>query len=172
MPQTLQLGDGVLDEVAPAVHVPVEADGGLAVGLGRDHRGGATLIQLRPEPVDVEGLVAEQGAEGDILDQRRHAEAVVALAGQQDEAHQVAEGINEGNDLGRQTTARAADGLVLGSASGAARLLVGGDDGAVDQGLFEVRLTRQTPEDTLKDAALHPAAEALEDAVPRAESAG
>src|SRR5215212_3255071 len=45
---------------------------------------------------------------------RPHADNVVVLAGQQDEAHQVAEGIDEGDDLGRQTAARAANGLVPG----------------------------------------------------------
>src|SRR5829696_7002057 len=113
-PELLQLGEGVLDEVAPAVHVAVEADGGLAVGLGRDHRGGAAGVKLRPEPVGVEGFVAEQGAEGGALDQRRHANGVVALARQQDEAHQIAEGVREGDDLGGQAAARAADRLVLG----------------------------------------------------------
>jgi hypothetical protein len=38
----------------------------------------------------------------------------VALAGQQDEAHQIAEGIDEGDDLGGQAAARAADRLILG----------------------------------------------------------
>src|SRR4028119_869645 len=113
-PELLQLGEGVLDQVAPAVHVAVEADGGLAVRLGRDHRGGTTGVKLRPEPVGVEGFVAEQGAEGDALDQRLHADAVVALAGQQKEAHQVAESVDEGDDLGCQAAARAADGLIAG----------------------------------------------------------
>ena len=112
--ELLQLGEGVLDEMAPAVHVAVEADGGLAVGLGRDHRGGAAVVKLRSEPIGVEGFVAEQSAEDDALNQRLHADAVVALAGQQDEAHQSAEGIDEGDDLGGQATARAADRLLLG----------------------------------------------------------
>src|ERR687889_2322612 len=111
-PELLQLGEGVLDQVAPAVHVAVEVDGALAVGLGWDHRGGTTIVEVRPEPVGVEGLVAEQGAEGDALDQRPHADAVVALAGQQDEAHRVAEGVDQGDDLGGQPAARAADGLI------------------------------------------------------------
>src|SRR3954467_11706274 len=157
--------------MAPAVHVAVKADDGLAVRLGRDHRGGAAIVKLRPEPIVVEGFVAEQSAEGDALDQRLHADAVMALAGQSNEAHQVAEGVDEGDDLGSQATARAADGLVPGSAPGATRLLMGGDDGAVDQGVFEVRFARQAREDALKDAALHPATEPLEDAVPAAEVA-
>ena len=87
---------------------------GLAVGLGRDHGDGAAGVEVRPEPVDVEGFVAEQGPEGDALDQRRHADGVVALARQQDEAHEVAEGIDQGDDLGGQAAARAADGLIPG----------------------------------------------------------
>src|SRR5215217_7368404 len=113
-PERLQPGEGVLDEVAPAVHVAVEAEGGSAVGLGRDHRGGGAIVEGRPQPVRVARLAAERGAEGDALDQRPHADGVVALAGQQDEPHQVAEGVNQGDDLGRQAAARAADGLVPG----------------------------------------------------------
>src|SRR5215203_4945206 len=113
-PELLQLGEGVLDQVAPSVHVEVEADDGLAVRLGRDHRGGAAGVKLRPEPVGVEGFVAEQRAEGEALDQRRHADSVVALAGQQGEAHQIAERVDQGEDLGGQATARAADSLVPG----------------------------------------------------------
>ena len=89
-------------------------EGGSPVGLGRDHRGGTAIVKLRPEPVRVERFVAEQGAEGDALDEGPHADNVVVLAGQQDEAHQGAEGVDKGDDLGRQATARAVDGLVPG----------------------------------------------------------
>src|SRR3954462_7476054 len=97
--------------MAPAVHVAVEADDGSPVGLGRDHRDGTAIVKVRPEPVRVERFVAEQSPEGDALDQRPHADTVVMLAGQQDEAHQVAEGIDKGDDLGHQTATRAADSL-------------------------------------------------------------
>src|SRR3954467_12849664 len=112
-PELFQLGEGVLDEGAPAVHLAVEADGGLAVGLGRDHRGGAAIVKLRSEPVGVERFVAKQSAEDDTLGQRLHADAVVALTGQQDEAHQSAEGVDQGDNLGGQPAARAANGLIL-----------------------------------------------------------
>src|SRR3954471_21327857 len=112
-PELFQLGESVLDEVAPAGHLPVEADSGLAVGLGWDHRSGPATVKLRSEPVDVERFVAEQSAEDDTLDQRLHADAVVALAGQQDEAHQSAEGVDQGDNLGGQPAARAANGLIL-----------------------------------------------------------
>ena len=46
-----------------------------------------------------------------------------------------------------------------------------GDDGAVDQGVFEVRLIRHPLEQALEDPGPHPAAEPLEHAVPVAEPA-
>src|SRR3712207_6703040 len=98
--------------MAPAVHGAVEGEPVLAVGLGRDHRRGAARIEVRPKPIGVEGLVAEQGAEAEVLDQRRHADRVVALAGQQHEAREIAERIHEGHDLRGQAAARAADGLM------------------------------------------------------------
>src|SRR3954465_7009795 len=100
--------------MAPAVHVAVEADDGSPVGLGRDHRDGTAIVKVRPEPVRVERFVAEQAPEGDTLNQRPQADGVVVLAGQQDEARQVAEGVDEGDDLGRQTAAPPANRLVPG----------------------------------------------------------
>src|SRR5918993_5601860 len=113
-PELFQLGEGVLDQVAPAVPVAVEVEAAFAAGFGRDHRRGAAGIEVRPYPVHVQRLVAEQGVEGDALDQRRHADGVVPLAGQQHEAHQVAERVGEGDDLGGQAAARATDGLASG----------------------------------------------------------
>src|SRR3712207_2430506 len=104
--------------MAPSIGVAVEVEAGLAVRLGRDHGDGAAGVEFGPEPVDVEGPVAEQGAEGDTLDQGRHADGVVALARQQHEAHQVAQRVHqgddlEGDDLGGQAATGAADGLML-----------------------------------------------------------
>src|SRR3954469_1670841 len=113
-PELLHLGEGVLDQVAPAVHVAVEVEAAFAAGFGRDHRRGAAGIEVRPDPVHIERLVAEQGVEIQTLDQRRHADGAVSLAGQQHEAHQIAERVDQGDDLGGQATARAADRLVPG----------------------------------------------------------
>src|SRR3954466_7927722 len=113
-PELFQLGEDVLDQVAPAVHVAVEVEAAFAAGFGRDHRCGAAGIEVRPDPVRVERLVAEQGVEIQTLDQRRHADGVVSLAGQQHEAQQIAERVDQGDDLGGQATARAADRLVPG----------------------------------------------------------
>src|SRR3712207_3116328 len=113
-PEPLQLGEGVLDQVAPAIHVAVEVEAAFAAGLGRNHRRGAAGVEVRPDPGHVERFVAEQGVEGDAVDERRHADGVVPLAGQQHEAHQVAERVGEGDDLGGQAAARAPDGLASG----------------------------------------------------------
>src|SRR3546814_269109 len=45
------------------------------------------------------------------VDERRHSDGVEAVAGQQDEAHEIAESIGERQDLGRHAALGAADGL-------------------------------------------------------------
>jgi len=91
----------------------VKVEAAFSVGPGRDHGDGAAGIELGPEPVDVEGPVTEQGAKGDAVNQGRYSDRVVALTWQQNKARQVTEPINEGDDLGRQATTRAADSLIL-----------------------------------------------------------
>ena len=97
----------------PTVGMAVKVKAGFAVGFWWDDGDGAPGVEFGPEPVGVEGPVTKQGTEGDAFDQGRHADCVVALTWQQDEARQVAEPIDEGNDLGRQAATRAANGLIL-----------------------------------------------------------
>ena len=97
----------------PLVHFVVVVDRLLAVALRRYDGSSAPFMQLHPQLVAVEGLVAEEGAERQALDQRRHTLAVVPLARQQDEVDQVAERIDQRDDLRGQPAARAPDGLVL-----------------------------------------------------------
>lgn len=51
-------------------------------------RGGTTAIEICPQPVGVERPIAQERAKGNVLDQRRNAERVMALARQEHEAHQ------------------------------------------------------------------------------------
>ena len=111
--ELLELGEEVLDQVPPAIGMAVKVEVAFAVGLGWDHGDGTPDVEFGPKPVGVEGPVTEQGTEGDALNQGRHTDRVVALTWQQDKACQVAEPIDEGDDLGRQATTRAADGLIL-----------------------------------------------------------
>jgi hypothetical protein len=47
------------------------------------------------------------------LDKRLDADAVMPLTGQENEAGQIAQRVDQGHDLGRQAAARSADGLIL-----------------------------------------------------------
>src|SRR5207237_6243826 len=79
----------------------------------RDDDAGTTSVHLGDDPVGIEGFVGDQGAELDPLDQRRDAYRVIALSRQQHESDEVAEGIGEGQDLGRHAAFGFADGLAL-----------------------------------------------------------
>jgi hypothetical protein len=108
-----EIAEEVFHQMAPAVHGEVAGGWVFAIGLGRDHCQGAAIVQFGTNPVDIEGLVAKQGVEVDPGDQRRDAEAVVPLARQENETRQIAQRIDQRDDLGRQTAARSADGLIL-----------------------------------------------------------
>ena len=101
-PELLEIAEEILDEMAPFVHREVARDRAHPIGLGWNDGHGASAVQFGADPVDVEGLVGQQGLEVDTLDQRRNADAVVALAGKQQEARQVAERIDERDDFRRQ----------------------------------------------------------------------
>jgi len=89
----------------PTVHGFVVVQAGLAICPWWNDRSGAAAIEVGPQPISVEGFVTQQGAKGDTLDQRWHTDGVVALARQQHEAHQLPEGIDQGDDLGGQAAA-------------------------------------------------------------------
>jgi len=62
----------------------------------------AAFVHVFDDPVRIECLVGDQAAELDFLNERRNTDGVIALAGQQYEADQIAERIGQGQDLGRQ----------------------------------------------------------------------
>src|SRR3546814_9291026 len=70
-------------------------------------------MEVGEDGVAVKCLVGDQRAEGEAVDEWRHADGVEAMAGQQDEAHEIAECIGERQDLGRHAALGAADGLAL-----------------------------------------------------------
>ncbi len=85
--ELLQLTEEVLDEVAPLVGLQVDLEGRRAGWVLRDDDLGAALVQFGHKRVAVEGLVRDQPAKGDILDQGRDTDAVVAVAWEQDKAY-------------------------------------------------------------------------------------
>jgi len=112
-PELLDPLEEILDEMPPFVHLGVVWDRCLAIGLGRDDGNGATRLERCAQGVVVERLVAEESAKIEAGDQRLDPDAVVTLAGKQDEARHIAERIDQRDNLGGQAAARAADGLIL-----------------------------------------------------------
>jgi hypothetical protein len=125
--------------MAPAVHRFVIVDNHFTVRSWRNDRDGATLVEVHAEPVGIERLVAKQGIEADACDERSDAYDIVALPWQENKTDQVTQSIDQGDDLRRQTTARAADGVLLGSAFCAAGLLMRPGNRAINYGIFEIR---------------------------------
>ena len=69
--------------------------------------------ELGDDGVAVEGHVGDQATEGQSVDQRRHPDCVIAVAGQKDEAHKVTQRVGQRQDLGGHATLGAAYGLAL-----------------------------------------------------------
>ena len=112
--EVFELAEEVLDQVAPLVHLLVDRERLRSARVLGDHRLGPALVELGDDPIAIEGCVPDQRLEGDALDERRHADGVVALTWQQDEADQVAQRIDQGEDLGRYAALGAPDRLILG----------------------------------------------------------
>jgi len=68
----------------PFVHLGVVRNWRFGVGLGRDDRRGAAVLERCAQGVVVERLVGDEGVEIDAEYQRVDADAVVTLAGKQD----------------------------------------------------------------------------------------
>ena len=58
--------------MTPFVHLGVDLERDGAARVLRDHDLGAALVEIGDDVVAVEGLVGDQGAEFDPLDQRRN----------------------------------------------------------------------------------------------------
>ena len=63
--------------------------------------------------IAVEGLVGDQAAEGETVDQRSDTDRIEAMAGQENKAHEIAERVGQRQDFGRHAALGAADGLAL-----------------------------------------------------------
>src|SRR3546814_4636863 len=80
--------------------------------VGEDDFGSAG-VKFGNDGIAVEGLVGDQRAERDAVDERRHADRIETVARQQLEAHAIAERVGEGEDLGGHAASGAAYGLAL-----------------------------------------------------------
>jgi hypothetical protein len=112
-PELLDPLEEVLDEMAPLVHLGVVWDRRFAVRLGRDDGNRAAVFERRAQGVVIKRLVGEESAEIDAGDQRFDADTVVALSGQQNEAGEIAQRVDQRDDFAGQAAAGAADRLIL-----------------------------------------------------------
>ena len=87
----LQLAEEVLDQVTPFVNVLVDVERAGTPGMLRDYDLRLAFVQVLDDPVGIKSLVGDQAAEFDVLDKGRDANGVKAMAGEQDEPHQIPE---------------------------------------------------------------------------------
>ena len=96
----LQLAEEILDEVAPFVDVLVDIERLGAPWMLRDDDLRLAFVHVFDDPVGIKSLVSDQAAEFYILDQGRDADRIKAMAGQQDEPHQIPERVGQREDFG------------------------------------------------------------------------
>ncbi len=73
---------------------------------------GAAVVKFAAKPIIVEALVADQRADGDAIEQRLNAVAVMPLARQEDETREIAQRVDQGRRFwwsGRRASVRSPD---------------------------------------------------------------
>jgi hypothetical protein len=74
---------------SPFVNVRVDVERLGAPGMLRDYDLRLSFVHVFDDPVGIKGLVGDQTTEFDVFDQGRDADGVKAMAGEQDEPHQI-----------------------------------------------------------------------------------
>ena len=98
--ELLQLAEEILDQVAPFVNVLVDVERFGAPGVLRDYDLCLAFVHVFDDPVGIKSLVSDQATEFDVLYQGRNADGVKAMAGEQNEPHQIPERVGQREDFG------------------------------------------------------------------------
>jgi len=85
--------------MTPLVHLGIERELSCSARVLGDNDLGAARVQVGDDGVAVEGFVSDQRGKIDALEERRHADRIVTMAGEKVEAHEVAERIGQRQDL-------------------------------------------------------------------------
>lgn len=109
----LDRAEEVFDEMTPSIHGEIARDVPLAIGFWRNDGQSAALVEFAAKPIVVEALVADQRPDFDVIEQGFDANAIVALTRQENKARQIAQRVDQSDDLGRQAAARTPDRLIL-----------------------------------------------------------
>jgi hypothetical protein len=112
--ELLELAEEVFDQVPPLVKLGIERERLRPPWVLRDDDLGAALVQLGNDGIAVEGLVGDQSAKGETVDERSDADRIETMARQENKADEIAERIGQRQDFGRHAALGAADRLALG----------------------------------------------------------
>lgn len=107
-----ELVEKSFDQIAFAIEREIARPLDEAIGLGRNDRLDASLLQGEDQAISVIGLICEEGLRIDIFQERLCLAEIGGLAGSQREGDRIAQGINKGVDFGGQSTSRSSDRLV------------------------------------------------------------
>lgn len=100
------------DQIAFAIEREIARPLDEAIGLGRNDRFDASLLQGKDQAISIMGLISEEGLRIDIFQERLCLAEIRGLAGSQREGDRIAQGIDKGVDFGGQSTSRSSDRLV------------------------------------------------------------
>jgi hypothetical protein len=109
----LELAEEALDQIALAVDAPVDGAVNQPTAFRRDVSCGAAGSDQLKQGVGVIAAVGDDVTAFEASEQERCRAQVVVLSGGQHEAHRQAILIDQGVDLGTQSSTRAADGVIL-----------------------------------------------------------
>ena len=107
----LEFVEEALDEVAFAIECKVAIPRGFAIGFWGNHRGDSPLSEHADQRISVVSLVAKQGNRIGAVEQLLRASQIVGLSRREHQFDRIAQGIDEGMDFGRQSSAGSADRL-------------------------------------------------------------
>ncbi len=74
---------------------------------------GAALVEVGGDGIAVEGLVGDEALKSETVDERSDAHCIETMAGQENEADEIAERVGQRQNFGRHAAFGTADGLAL-----------------------------------------------------------
>ncbi len=79
----------------------------------RDDDLGAALVEIGDDGIAVEGLVGDEALKGETIDERSNPHRIETMAGQENEADEIAQCVGQRQNFGRHAAFGTADGLAL-----------------------------------------------------------
>ena len=79
----------------------------------RDNDLGAALVEIGDDGIAVEGLVGDEALKGETIDERSNTHSIETMAGQENEADEIAQCVGQRQNFGRHAAFGTADGLAL-----------------------------------------------------------